>query len=456
MGRDATGQSRRVAVIGAGAAGLCSAKHLLEKKITPVIFEIGTQIGGLWVYENDSGMSPAYRSLHVNSETRVTAYKDFPFPENGPIYPNHWQMTEYLRGYAARFGLERHIRFRSRVSKVEPLPDGGYRLTIEGQAPERFDAVVVACGHQSAPTHPPFSRDFTGDYIHAHSYRVPEPYRDKRVVVVGVGNSACDIAADIWTGTKSTTIAARSPVLIMPRVLFGKPISRFLARVEKPWLPWPVRRRIREVITWAVHGRMEQWGFRTPKSKTHPSSHPSLMAHFVWNRITAKPGIAKIEGQRVTFDDGSVQEFDAMIAATGYDVSLPFLSPALNPVNGRWLDLFLRVLRPGQPGLYFVGFFNVAGGGNIRMMDDQAEWVAAIEAGEVGIPSLAEQQRGIEAERALINANYPDRPRYGLELEPVWYRKALALAMAASRVSPERGTKHTAVPDSTAPSRQNG
>lgn len=424
---------RRIAVIGAGAAGLCAAKHLLARGIEVTVFEAGSTVGGLWVYENDNGLSPAYRSLHVNSEASVTAYKDFPFPEGSPIYPNHMQMAAYLDAYAERFDLKRHIRFRTPVTHVERAGKGTWLVSSQGGDAERFDAVVVATGHQGTPSHPAFAEKFAGEYLHAHSYRVPEPFRDKHVLVVGVGNSACDIAADICTVAGSTTIAARSPVLIMPRVLFGKPTSRFLAKVEKRWMPWPLRRWIRETITWAVHGRMEQWGFVTPKTRTHPASHPSLMAHFVWRRITARPGIAEVRGDEVHFVDGSSRRFDAMIAATGYDVELPFLGADLSPVDGRWLNLYLRVVHPGAPGLYFLGFFNVGGGGNIRMMDDQAEWVAAIEAGEVAAPEDAEMKDGIARERAAIVRNYPDSPRYGLELDPREYREALALELRRAR-----------------------
>ena len=427
---------RRAAVIGAGAAGLCAAKHLAAAGLEVSVFEIGTRIGGLWVYENDNGLSPAYRSLHINSETKVTAYKDFPFPDDYPIYPNHWQMAEYLRAYAERFDLVRLIRFNTRIAAVRGAGDGPYALDLEDGTTESFDAVVVASGHQGVPAHPPFRADFTGDYIHAHDYREPDGYKSKRVLVVGIGNSACDIAADICTVTQRTVIAARSAVLIMPRMLCCVPTSRVLAKLEKHWMPWGLRRRIRETIAWLAHGRMEQWGFRTPKTRTHPTSHPSLMAHFVWNRVRAKPGIRAVQGRTVTFEDGSAEEFDAMIAATGYDVALPFLTGDQSPVDGRWLSLYHRVLRPGHPGLYFVGFFNVSGGGNIRMMDDQSEWIAGLEAGALDQPSEAEMQAGIACERDRIRRNYPDSPRYGLELDPRDYRAELAKVAAPRKAAP--------------------
>ncbi|MGI4811398.1 MAG: flavin-containing monooxygenase [Janthinobacterium lividum] len=411
-----------VAVIGAGAAGLSAAKHLIDAGCDVTVFELGSQIGGLWVYENDNGLSPAYASLHLNSENRVTAYKDFPFPEEAPLYPDHQAVAQYLQAYADRFDLRRLIRFGARVMSVRP----GWTVTLADDTTERFDAVVVASGHQGVPKHPPFAAEFTGEYLHAHAYRTPERFRDKDVLVIGVGNSACDIAADICTVTASTTMVARSPVLFMPRMVLGVPTSRVLARIEKPWMPWPLRRRIREWIARVAHGRMEQWGFTTPTTRTHPAGHHLLMAQFIWGRVRARPGIAAVSGQDVRFVDGTSARYDTIIAATGYDVDLPFLSPELSPVRGHWLDLYRRVVRPGVPGLFFVGFFNVTGGGNIRMMDDQAEWVAALVTGRAGLPDEAAMSADIRQEQARIQALYPDSPRYGLELDPREYRASLA------------------------------
>lgn len=421
-----------VAVIGAGAAGLCAAKHLKAEGVDVTVFEIGTKIGGLWVYENDNGLSPAYKSLHVNSEAAVTAYKDHPFPPGSPLYPDHRQMTRYLEDYASRFEIVPLIRFGSKVAEVRRL-DSRWRVRLEGGETAMFDSVVVASGHQSVPRHPDFARDFSGEYLHAHSYRVPERFADKDVLVVGVGNSACDIAADICTHTASTTMAARSPVLLMPRIFLGVPTSRVLARLEKPWMPWPVRRLIRTTIARMAHGTMEQWGFRTPKTRTHPAGHHLLIGHFVWNRITAKPGVRKVKGEVVTFDDGTSRRFDTIIAATGYEVETPFLDDNAGPMDGKYPDLFHRVVKPGTDGLYFIGFFNVSGGGNIRMMDDQAEWIAALVTGEAALPPVQDMKSAIEDERAHIERHYPDSPRYGLELDPAIYRAALAGEVARAR-----------------------
>lgn len=425
--------ARRIAVIGAGAAGLCAARHLKETDAQVTIFELGSRIGGLWVYENDNGLSPAYASLHCNSEARITAYRDFPFPKDGSLYPDHCQMTAYFEAYADRFGLRDLIRFDTEVTAIRPDGDG-WTVTPKDGPPERFDAVVVGSGHQSVPRHPPFAQAFTGHYLHAHDYRVPGPFADQDVLVVGVGNSACDIAADICTVTRSVTMAARSPVLLMPRMFLGVPTGRVLAKLEKPWMPWPLRRWIRTTIARMTHGTMEQWGFETPKKRTHPAGHHLLIGHFVWNRITAQRGIARINGQDVTFEGGGTKRFDTMIAATGYEVETPFLDPVHAPMDGQWSDLYLRMVKPGVTGLYFIGFFNVSGGGNVRMMDDQAEWITAVETGRLRLPDPAAMRAEMAKERSRIARLYPDSPRYGLELDPGEYRRDMARAMQRRRV----------------------
>ena len=414
--------SKRFAVIGAGAAGLCAAKHLVESGIDVTIYEIGTQIGGLWVYENDNGRSSAYRSLHINSEAQVSTFRDFPFTPDAPLYPDHAEMKQYFRDYAERFDLVRRVRFNSRVVSVSP----DLTVRLEGGTEEKFDGVVAASGHQSDPRDPPEVKDYTGQYLHAHAYRVPEPFTGKRVLVIGPGNSGVDVAADLCTVTEHTVLCARSPVLIMPRMMFGVPNSRTLGKIEKPWVPWAIRIRTRALLTRMFQGRMEQWGFRTPKTRTHPISHPTLISHIAWRRISVRPGIRSIAGRAVTFVDGSTDTFDAVIAATGYVTTFPYLYPAHIPLAGTRPVLYNRVVHPTVPGLYFVGLFDVSGGSNIRMMDDQSEYVAAIATGRVRLPDTAGMEQAIQADHDWAAKQFPDSPRYGLELDPFRYRRLLA------------------------------
>lgn len=421
-----------MAVIGAGSGGICAAKHLLERGMSVTVFELGSHIGGLWVYENDSGLSAAYRSLHINSEARVTHYPDFPFPEGSPLYPSHEQVSAYLQAYADHFDIVRHIRFNTRVTQVEPVQGTTHRwrVRLADGTQEMFDGVVVANGHQSVPSHPPFADLFAGEYLHSFDYRTPDRFRGKRVIVVGTGNSALDIAADICTETARTVLCARSPVLIMPRMMLGVPSARVLGKLERSWMPWPLRRAVRGFVARLAHGTMEQWGFVTPKKRTHPAGHQNIMSHIAYERVAVRPGIADVDRHLIRFVDGREDTFDTMIAATGYEIDLPFLPEGAVKVEDRHAELYKRVLSPGWPGLYFIGFFNVSGGANIRMMDVQAEWVAALAAEDVLSPDEMAMRRWIEEEKHEIATRYPDSPRYGLELDPRAYPNEVADELA--------------------------
>ena len=400
---------KHFAVIGAGAGGLCVAKNLLARGLDVTIFEAGSTVGGLWVYENDSGLSPIYRSLHINSEARVSSFIDFQFPPGTSLYPDHREMHRYFQNYAAHFNVIDTIKFMSKVKSITPKGDQ-WQLETETGETFFFDGVVVATGHQSVPRHASEIELFSGDYIHAHAYRTPEPFAGKRVLVIGPGNSGVDIAADICTQTEQTDLSARSPVLIMPRLMFGIPNSRVLGALEKPWLPWWIKIKIRTWLTRVFH----------------PISHPTLISHIAWKRIKVRPGIHSIKGKTVTYDDGLSEDYDAIIGATGYVTHLPFLDATQSPMQGHKFRLYNRVVHPDLPGLFFIGFFDVTGGSNIRMMDDQAEYIAAIASGGVTLPRPEEMDKAIAEDFAWYAALFPDTPRYANELDPVRYRQIIS------------------------------
>lgn len=419
------GTPKSIGIIGAGAAGLSAARHLVEAGHDVQVFEAGSYVGGLWVYDNDNGLGVAYESLHINSEPRATAFHGYPFPSGTPLFPSHRQVAAYLNAFADDFDLRRRIRFNSRVADVRRDGDD-WTITLADGSSYRFEAVVVASGHQGVPADPEWSASFEGEYLHSHAYRTPHQFEGKRVLVVGVGNSGLDIAADVTPFAAETYSSARSPVLIMPRMILGVPSARIISLVGRPWLPWVAQRSLLRAISRIYNGRMEQWGFVTPNTRTHPASNATYMAHVSYHKIGVKPGVSGVTGKTVEFVDGTSIEVDTVIAATGYHIDLPFLAVGLAPVQERRLEAYRRIVHPDQPGLYFIGFFNVSGGANISMMDVQSSFLTAVVDGTLPLPSPAQMKADIVAERRFLERRYPSAARYGLELVPQRYRKQIS------------------------------
>lgn len=431
-------KSRRYAVIGAGVAGLCCAKYLVEAGFEDVtIFEIGTQIGGLWCYNNDNKQSSAYRTLHINTARNLTNFSDFPFRPDMQMFPDHRDMHEYLVDYANHFDLTRRIRFNTRIVDVRPATDyrpEATRWDVETEHGEvlTFDRVMVASGHLSVPMHvKEFREKFTGEYVHSHYYREPEPFVGKRICVVGVGNSACDIASDICVNAKRTVMVARSGVVIAPKLIFGYPYTDFTRKLEHKWVPDWLRRHITSTVIRLVHGRMTDLGFKPLTQRAHPTSNAVLVQHIVYSRVAVKQGIDRVEGQRIYFADGTSEEFDVIIAGTGYRIDLPFISDTIVPIKNNSVDLYKRMVAPGWDGLYFIGLLNTTTS-LPNAFEHQMRWVMPFELGRAVLPTVKEMHADIEAKKNFIKRYYKASLRHGIEEPHLIYfpelRKALKKA----------------------------
>lgn len=430
---------RRYAVIGAGASGLCFAKYLLQNGLGEVeLFEIGTQIGGLWCIDNDSGNSSAYETLHINTARNLTNFSDFRFADDVQPFPDHRDMHRYLVSYADHFGLTSRIRFRSKVVSLRPAPNHRtdapqWEIETERGEVHRFDRVVVANGHLSKPLHLPEYRDgFTGEYLHSHDYRSPKPYVGKRICVIGVGNSAVDIASDVCVTSPRTVLVARSGVMIGPKLIFGVPFTDLTMKLYRRWIPDKLRRRIIAFLVFLVHGRMTDLGFKPLTRRAHPTTSAVVVQHIAYRRIIVKQGVSRIEGQRIHFVDGSSEEFDTLIACNGYEIDLPFISPDIVPVRNNSVDLFKRMIVPDWPGLCFAGMFNTTTALNL-VYEAQARWFCAIEKGESVLPDAGEMRADIEAKKQWIARYYKESLRHTIEEEHLFYLEELRQSLAQGR-----------------------
>jgi cation diffusion facilitator CzcD-associated flavoprotein CzcO len=430
---------RRVAVIGAGAAGLCIAKYLVGEGLDVIIYEMGSYVGGQWVYENDSGRSPAYKTLHINSPKSLTRFSDYPFPDECQTFPSHTDMHNYLESYAKHFGVRDLIRFNSQVESVTPVFDperepSRWQVALKDGNVDEFDFVVTATGHLCTPKHAPELRDnFEGEYLHSFNYRDPADFARKKVCVVGVGNSAMDVASDVCVTSERTVLVARSGVVVVPKLLMGVCVTDYLVHLYDPWMPARARKWIGGFVTWLAHGRMEQYGFKPVTKATHGTTSATLITHIKYDRVTVKQGIDRIEGKRIYFVDGTSEEFDTLIGCTGYLVDLPFIpNNVLATDETNKLDLYKKIVSPGWPGLFFIGMLNSTTAQN-AIFERQAQWITEFIQGRAVLPDAAEMHRDIESKRAYIEGKYLGTSRHALEEEHGTYFNELRDTLREAR-----------------------
>ncbi len=418
--------AEKVCVIGAGGSGVVACQVLNARRIPFDCFEKGSQVGGNWRYENDNGMSSAYRSLHINTSRRVMAFKTLPMPDHYPDYPDHFQMAAYFDEYVDHFGLREKISFRTEVLSVEPV-DGEWEVTVadsEGaRETSRYRAVLVANGHHWDPRGPepafPGADDFSGEQLHAHHYREPDVLRGKRVLVLGLGNSATDIAVESSRIADKTFLAMRRGAYVLPKYMNGKPIDEVSTPLISR-LPMPVQRFFSSRMLGIAAGDMTSYGLPKPDHKlfeAHPTVSAELLPRLGHGDIAVKPNIDRYSGGRtVRFADGSEEEIDLVVYCTGYKMTFPFFDPEVFSAPDNRLPLYRRVASVERPGLYLLGFIQPLGP-IMPLAEAQAEWVADLLGGGAGLPAPAEMRREIAVEEEKMRKRFVASKRHTVEVD---------------------------------------
>ncbi|HEY8082511.1 MAG TPA: NAD(P)-binding domain-containing protein [Solirubrobacterales bacterium] len=417
---------QKVCIIGAGSSGLTACQVLSARGIPFDCFEKGSKIGGNWRYENDNGMSSAYRSLHINSSRKLMSFKAFPMPDHYPDYPGHTHIATYFDAYAERFGLTERISFNTQVVGVEPA-EGQWDVTVEDadgkRQTNRYNAVMVANGHHWDPRWPepafPGAEEFTGEQIHAHYYREPDVLEGKRVLVLGIGNSATDIAVESSRIGDATFLAMRRGAYVLPKYLNGKPIDEAAPAIASR-LPLAVQRFFMARMLKVAIGEMTDYGLPKPDHKlleAHPTVSSELLSRIGHGDIAVKPNIERFTGGRtVRFADGSTEEIDLVVYCTGYKITFPFLGEQVFPVRDNRLPLYRRVVAVKRPGLYFIGFIQPLGP-IMPIAEAQAEWIADLLRGNANLPSEAEMQAEIGDYEQRMGKRFVASKRHTIEVD---------------------------------------
>ncbi len=422
----------RICVIGAGPSGITTAKNLLEHGLSQVVvLEKTSDVGGLWAYDENPEAASVYAHTHLITSKRMSAFEDYPMPASYPDYPDHRQMYEYFQAYARDFGVLEHVCFNTVVTEVSPLPEGEWRVRYSdrnGTHQALFDVVFVCNGHHWQPRQPVISGRFDGHMLHACAYRKPAAFANQRVLVVGGGNSACDIAVDLARVAAHTSLSMRRGYYILPKFMFGLPTDVFAARFN--WMPVRLRQSLFALTLRLTLGGYHRYGLREPTCRpfeSHPTLNSELLDLIRHGLIAPRPDIQHVNGRHVHFEDNSFASFDTVIWATGYRLAFPFFDRNLiDFADVMELPLFLKMMHPDFPTLYFIGLCQPQG-----CIWPLADYQARVAARELcGIwRRPADLRDRIAAQLRHPHYHFERTPRHALEVDYHRFREELLLEL---------------------------
>lgn len=345
-------------IIGAGPSGLAGARNLQRFGIPFAGFEAHREVGGLWDIENPR--STVYESAHLISSKKMTEFKEFPMPEGAADYPSHTEMREYFRAFAKHFDLHRHYRFNTTVAQVAPEGEG-WRVTLHTGESDIYRGVIIANGTLSEPNIPAIAGNFSGEIFHSAKYKSPTVFASKRVLIVGAGNSGCDIAVDAIHHAKHTAISVRRGYHFVPKFVLGKPADTIGGKLK---LPPRLKQKIDSALLKLFTGDPQRLGFPQPDHKlyeSHPIVNSLILYHLGHGDIAVKPDIARFDGKCVHFKDGSVAEYDLVVLATGYKLHYPFIDKKYLNWHDTAPRLYLNAFHPQFDNLFVLGMIEAAG-----------------------------------------------------------------------------------------------
>jgi hypothetical protein len=326
-------------IIGAGPCGLSHAKALIDAGIAYEQVEADDEVGGNWYHGT-------YRTAHIISSRKTTEFSDF---------PSQRQMGDYYKLYTETFGLRPQIEFNTKVTAVRPRADELWDVEMADGGQRAYKGVLVCNGHHWHKRFPSYPGKFTGEYIHSKDFKDPAQLAGKRVLVIGGGNSACDVVSEAARVSETAHLSLRRGYWMTPKTVFGKP------SIESPLmaLPVSVQRLLLRILLRVIVGKYEDYGLPRPDHRIfekHPTISTEIFHYLKHGRIKPRTDVARFEGKTVHFTDGTSDEFDMIVAATGFYVSFPFLPEGMVPMKNEQLPLlYAGCVLPEYRHFYLIG-----------------------------------------------------------------------------------------------------
>ncbi|XP_073427667.1 dimethylaniline monooxygenase [N-oxide-forming] 2-like isoform X2 [Dendrobates tinctorius] len=440
----------KVAIIGAGVSGLPSIKCCLDEGLEPTCFERSNDIGGLWRFTNniENGRASIYQSVVSNTSKEIMCYSDFPYPEDFPNFLPNSKLLEYIRKYAANFNLLKYIQFKTVVVGVRKCKDfessGQWNVTTEKDGKQEttiFDAVMVCSGHHIVPYYPvesyPGIKNFRGQHFHSREYKNSDGYKGKRVVVVGMGNSAADIAAELSRTASKVFLSTRRGAWVLSRVYDdGYPWdfcydTRF-ETFKRNNLPMSLVAYLNEskMNTWFNH---TNYGLQ-PIDRTQfkePLINDDLPSRITCGFVVVKPSVLDFTETAAKFEDGSIEDnIDVVIFATGYSFSFPFLDESVIKMEKNTIHLYKNVVPPAleKPTLGILGLIQPLGP-IMPTSELQGRWLTRVFKGLCPYPPLKVVMDDMAKKNKIFIKRFGTSRENRLQVDYVEYLDELASAV---------------------------
>ncbi len=432
---------KSVCVIGAGPSGITAAKNLLDEGHDVVVYDMGKEVGGNWVFNEQVGHSSVFETTHIISSKTLSEYADFPMPSEYPDYPSHAHLASYFQSYAKHFNLYPNIQFNTLVQNCELLDDMKWKVVTEydGRIQEKiFDALAVCNGHHWLPRFPSYQGTFNGEFIHSHDVKRFSRFAGKKVLVIGGGNSACDVAVESSRVAMSVDLSWRRGYWIVPKFMMGKPADVFSVKIN--WLPRIIWQKLSALTLYFRNGKNSNYGLPEPDGQLgshHPTINEDLFFTIRHGKIKPRVDIERLNGNEVVFKDGTSGVYDVIVACTGYIISHPFLKKELVNYSEGDVPLWLRMIHPDIQSIYFIGLFQPLGciwpGSEL-----QSKIMARELAGKWSRPS--DLNKRIQEELENPDFNQINTPRHTITVDFHRFKKRLMKQLPKNFISNEART----------------
>jgi len=363
----------KVLIIGAGFAGLASASSLKKMGTDYILIEKEAQVAAPWRNH--------YERLHLHTDKGLSALPYKKFEHAVPRYPSRQQVVDYAEAYQKEFNI-------SPVFNAEAISSrkvGDYWMTETSNGAFKSKYLIIATGPYGKPKSVNFKgmETFPGRIIHSREYKTGRDFKGQKVLVVGFGNSACEIAMDLHEQGAMPTMSVRSPVNVVPRDFMGIPIVRISLLMSK--LPSRLADIITAPLIWLSFGNLKILGLKKPpygpfeqieKEMKIPLLDIGTIRYIRKGFIRINDNIECIAGKTIHFVNGHQEDFDAVVAAIGYSADY---AGFLHTEKERFDDLKQSIGKQkffGYAGLYFCGFW-IGPTGEIRELSKDAKTIAS-------------------------------------------------------------------------------